>query len=190
MSAFDSTGNVPHDYASATLGSNGLTVPYDNSSGNWRFGNLTFSYGTTTSTAVTANPPGSEGSGGLVTFTATVTPASGNIDPTGTVAFYDGATQIGTTQTLTAGNSNTGTASVSTNSLPVGVQDITAVYVAAPGSGFINSGSSMNLAVGTNPISYDILGIDTTSAVTVEPALATAARQHDHLHRYHHTGER
>jgi hypothetical protein len=42
VSAFDSTGNVANDYASAAL-SGGATVIYNNSSGNWRFDNLTFS---------------------------------------------------------------------------------------------------------------------------------------------------
>ena len=53
VSAFDSTGHVPNDYASAGL-SSGLTVIYNNSSGNWRFDNLTFS-----GTAVAAPEPGS-----------------------------------------------------------------------------------------------------------------------------------
>ena len=42
VSAYDSTGNVPNDYASAAL-TNGQTVIYNNSSGNWRFDNLTVS---------------------------------------------------------------------------------------------------------------------------------------------------
>ena len=42
VSAFDSTGNVPGDYAGATLAS-GLTTIYNNNSGNWRFDNLTIS---------------------------------------------------------------------------------------------------------------------------------------------------
>ena len=45
VAAFDSTGHVPSDFASATL-LTGATQLYNNSSGNWRFGNLTFS-GTT-----------------------------------------------------------------------------------------------------------------------------------------------
>ena len=42
VSAFDSTGNVPNDYAGAAL-TGGLTTIYNNSSGNWRFDNLTVS---------------------------------------------------------------------------------------------------------------------------------------------------
>jgi hypothetical protein len=42
VSAFDSTGNVANDYAGATLATGGQTQIYNNSSGNWRFDNLTF----------------------------------------------------------------------------------------------------------------------------------------------------
>jgi hypothetical protein len=42
VSAFDSTGHVPNDYAGALL-TGGLTTIYNNSSGNWRFDKLTFS---------------------------------------------------------------------------------------------------------------------------------------------------
>jgi PEP-CTERM motif len=42
VAAFDSTGNVSNDVASAGLVS-GATVIYNNSSGNWRLANLTFS---------------------------------------------------------------------------------------------------------------------------------------------------
>jgi hypothetical protein len=42
VSAFDSTGNVPNDYASAQL-TGSVTQIYNNSSGNWRFDNLTVS---------------------------------------------------------------------------------------------------------------------------------------------------
>jgi PEP-CTERM motif len=42
VSAFDSTGNVVDDYASAQL-NGAVTQIYNNSSGNWRFDNMTFS---------------------------------------------------------------------------------------------------------------------------------------------------
>ena len=42
VSAYDSTGNLGDEYASATL-SSGNTVEYNGTSGNWRFDNLTFS---------------------------------------------------------------------------------------------------------------------------------------------------
>jgi len=43
VAAFDSTGNVPNDFASNALDASGHTVIYNNSSGNWRFDNMTFS---------------------------------------------------------------------------------------------------------------------------------------------------
>ncbi len=53
VSAYDSTGNI-NGYASAAL-TNGATVAYNNSSGNWRFDNLAFS-----AAAVAAVPEPSE----------------------------------------------------------------------------------------------------------------------------------
>jgi len=41
VSAYDSTGNVGNNYASATLASNGMTQLYNDNSGNWRFGTVT-----------------------------------------------------------------------------------------------------------------------------------------------------
>ncbi len=62
-----------------------------------------------------------------ITFTATVLPVSttaNSVKPTGTVSFYDGATLIGTAQTVATG----GTASISTAALTSGPHTITAVY--------------------------------------------------------------
>ena len=74
---------------------------------------------TTTTLTSSANP---SVFGQSVTFTATVTPASGSGTPTGSVTFYDGSTPLGTA-TLSAKK-----ASLETTSLPVGAQAITAVY--------------------------------------------------------------
>jgi hypothetical protein len=75
----------------------------------------------TTSTSVSATPnPATTGQS--VKFTATVTSATaGTI--TGTVTFFDGATQIGTPMTLASGS-----ASYSTTTLSQGSHSITAVY--------------------------------------------------------------
>ena len=59
VSAYDSTGTLGNVYASAAS-TPGDIVPYNNSSGNWRFGNLTFSAGIDHDHHVTANPPGSQ----------------------------------------------------------------------------------------------------------------------------------
>ena len=94
VSAFDSTGHVPNDYASAQL-SGGQTVIYNNNSGNWRFDNLTFSAGATASdsSALTASVPSPQNPGTSITLTDTVTTTGGERESTtGTgVAFFDGA---------------------------------------------------------------------------------------------------
>ncbi len=104
-----------------------------------------------------------------------MTPASGAQFPSGTVAFYDGSKQIGTTQTVAqVGTTNVGTASITLSTLAPGVHgDITAQYTPAPGNGLIASGSSMNLVAGDptdNPISYTINAPQATG-VDVSPVV-------------------
>ncbi|HVX13283.1 MAG TPA: hypothetical protein VHC22_19015 [Pirellulales bacterium] len=182
VSAYDSTGTLESvspstPYASATSTADNI-IPYNNSSGNWRFGNLIF-YGNsiTTTTTITASPAGAQIPGQPVTITATVTPASGAQFPTGTVTFYDGATRLGTTQIVTqVGSTSVGTASITLSTLSPGVHDdITAQYTpdaAASADGFVPSGSSMSQVVGDptdNPISYTIDAPQATG-VDVSPA--------------------
>ena len=64
--------------------------------------------------------------GNPVTFTAVVT-ATGSAAPTGTVTFYDGATQIGTGTLATTG-ANTAAATYTSSTLTVGTHSITATY--------------------------------------------------------------
>ena len=82
--------------------------------------------------------------GSLITLTATVPAVNGNAVPTGTVQFYDGATLIGTAQTLA-----NGTASISTSALSVSSHTaIKATYL--PGSDLsYNTASSAMLAAVT-----------------------------------------
>jgi hypothetical protein len=158
VSAFDSTGTLGNEYASAAS-SAGDIVPYNNSSGNWRFANLMFQSGITTTTSLAANPPGGQTPGQNATFTATVTAASGTQFPSGAVNFYDGSKLIGS-QAVSQTGPNVGRASISTNTLAPGIHgNITAQYTPASGNGLIASGSSMNLVAGDptdNPISYTI----------------------------------
>jgi hypothetical protein len=175
VSAYDSTGTLGNEYASATS-TPASVVPYNNSSGNWRFGNLIF-YGnsTITTTTLAASPPVGQSPGQDVTFTTTVTPAGGSQYASGTVTFYDGSTQLGATQTLTqVGSTNVGTASITLNTLSPGVHDdITAQYTPAVGNGLLASGSSMNLVVGDptdNPISY-VINAPQATGVDVSPVV-------------------
>jgi len=68
-----------------------------------------------------------------VTFTAIVTSGAGT--PIGTVAFMDGATQLGTPVTLNA----SGVATYSTATLTVGTHTISAAFTPSTGSGFLPS---------------------------------------------------
>ncbi len=63
-----------------------------------------------------------------VTFTATITPTSGSIVPTGTVTFYDNGTQIGTGTLSASGTGASAMAKLTTSSLAIGSQSITASY--------------------------------------------------------------
>jgi hypothetical protein len=61
-----------------------------------------------------------------VTFTATVSPASGSVAPTGTFSFYDGATLLGTGNLTPSGLK--AVATFTTTTLAVGAHSITAAY--------------------------------------------------------------
>ncbi|HEY0306784.1 MAG TPA: Ig-like domain repeat protein [Acidobacteriaceae bacterium] len=80
----------------------------------------------TTATAVSISPSPA-GTGNAVTFTAGVTSNLGI--PGGTVQFYDGATAIGTAQTLA-----NGVATYTTSTLALGTHNITAIYSGATGT--------------------------------------------------------
>lgn len=96
----------------------------------------------TTVNVIATSPAGTPLFGQSVTFQATVTansPGSGTVN-VGTVAFFDGANQIGTTQNISA----TGTASVSTSSLLVGPHDISAVYTPPANANFAGNTGHLN----------------------------------------------
>ena len=108
--------------------------------------------GASTTTSLTSSPNPSV-FGQAVTFTATVTAASGV--PMGTVTFYDNALSFGS-GTLTAG----GVATLTTTSLTIGTHSpITAIY---SGSTNYNSSTSSNYAQTVNKI-------DTTTSLTSVP---------------------
>jgi uncharacterized repeat protein (TIGR03803 family) len=100
------------------------------------------------STAVssTANPSFYAGS---LSFTATVTPASGSGTPTGSVQFQDGSTVLGSSSL------SSGVATFTTAGLSVGQHSISAVY-----SGDSNFNSS------TGSLSQSIIQVSTSTAVT------------------------
>ena len=84
--------------------------------------------------------------GQTVTFTAVLSGMAGGVGPTGSVAFYDGTTQIGTGPvTLISGQYQ---AVYSTNSLAVGQHNITAQYL---GDANYNAAASNTVIVTVNP---------------------------------------
>ena len=115
-----------------------------------------------TSTTLTAAPTSVE-QGNAVDLTADVTPSTGTDNPTGSVEFFNGATSLGIDNTLT-GN---GVGTVSTAALPVGTNNITAVFT--PGAGFTGS-TSAPAAVTVSPVAAR----PTSSALTVTPTSGPA----------------
>lgn len=119
---------------------------------------------TTTQLTLNAAPAGYNS-----TFTATVVPATSGT-PTGTVTFYDGSTVMGT-GTLSA----TGVATYATNSLPGGMDSVTATY-----TGDTDYKGSTSNAVAAQVASFGITfkggggtlapGGSTSFTVTVTPA--------------------
>jgi hypothetical protein len=90
----------------------------------------------TTTTTVTSTPAGTIPLGGTVTVTAMITTSSNRVGPTGNVQFANGSANLGTaaacTPTSGAQNATNGTAfctaTITTHTLPGGINSITAVY--------------------------------------------------------------
>ncbi len=114
---------------------------------------------TDTTTTLTAAPPGPRPQGTSVTFTAAVSGGAA-----GTVQFKNGAGNL-----LAPVSVASGSASLTTSSLPAGTNSITAEFTPADATAFNPSTSS-------SPLSYEITAtpaVDTTTTLTATPA-ATA----------------
>jgi hypothetical protein len=112
------------------------------------------------STTTTLSAPASATSGSSVALTATVASAAGA--PGGSVAFYNGATALGS-GTLNA----SGVATVSTTTLPVGTDTVTATY-AAGGNFAASTSAPVTLTVTAAPVKPPA-----TYAVTANPSSLT-----------------
>src|SRR5204862_2615275 len=96
-----------------------------------------------------------------VPFTATVTPSTGPV-PTGTVQFRDGATNLGSLQTV----NGSAQATLSTSALTLGPHSITAVYSGdGTYSGSTSSAVTQNVNPGTTPT-------NTGAGASAKPATA------------------
>ncbi len=122
----NASGVATFTTAALPLGSNAITASYtdsNNVTGTSTVLTQNVEQQTQSSLLSSANP---SLHGSSVTFTATVL-ATGSVAPTGSVKFYDGATQIGT-GTLAANGANSAVATFATTSLTVGTHTITATY--------------------------------------------------------------
>ncbi len=122
-----------------------------------------------TSVSVAATPVSPSVFGQPLTFTATVLPAVGLGQPSGTVTFYDGAAtpanQIGLPAAL---NTSTGIATVTVSNLPVnGVHTIRAVYSGDTNYSQGGTGSATN---GVGTLAYTINKANTQATLAVSPA--------------------
>jgi Bacterial Ig-like domain (group 3) len=153
-----------NDYAKADITISGTT---------WTQDDGTFQlFADTTTTTLTPTPASPSVPGTNVTLNASVadttTPAT---IPAGTVAFFDGTTQIGTTQTL----SGTGTASVSTSTLALGTHPLTAVFTSSAPTVVGNSTSAVsNYVIGNLDGSLTALSVNPTTAAAFTSVDLTA----------------
>ena len=103
-----------------------------------------------------------------VTFTATVTPTTGILVPTGSVTFYDGSTAIGTGTLSASGSGASAIVELTTTSLGMGSQAITANY----------PGDSNNQASNTTTLTEVVEDFSVTAnspvTATIEPGLAAS----------------
>jgi hypothetical protein len=118
----------------------------------------------TATTTVLGASPNPTSAGQAVTFTATVSPTPSGT-PAGTMSFYNGATLLGTV----AVNSG-GIATLTTSSLPLGANAITATY-----SGNATFAGSTSSAL-TETVAGSAL-TSTTTQITASPNPATAGQQ-------------
>jgi polygalacturonase len=118
-----------------------------------------------TTTVLTVNPATPVSFGTAITFTATVTASGGT--PTGSVAFMDGVTQIGT-----ATLDGTGKANFATSSLAGGTHNINANYAGA--TGFNSSASSTAVVVVNAAATTTMLVASPTTVTFGGPVTLTA----------------
>ncbi len=114
----------------------------------------------TTSSLVSSLNPSIFGS--PVTFTATVV-ASGSVAPTGAIAFFDGANQIGT-GTLTTSGTATAVAIFQTSTLSAGIHTVSVSY-AGDADNFSSTSAGLTQTV-------NIASTTTAVAVSANPAIA------------------
>ena len=166
-------GTASYSTASLTIGSHSITASYSGDSG------FTASVSTAVSqsvqradSATSLNAPANANVNQNVTLTATVTPATSGA-PTGAVTFFDGATQLGSSNL-----NGTGGASLSTSSLAVGSHSITAVYAGdsnfdgstSAASTVVVTSSSFTLSLSGMSVGSIVAGASAHATITITPS--------------------
>lgn len=176
--------DLPNDPGGvATYGT--VTIPYQapNTSGVINLLGNVLTVNPTTTTLSTSGSPSALGA--QVTFTAVVSnKANGSL--TGTVQFFDNGTLIGSSATIPAGTTNSGTASFtfSTTVLALGTHSITAIYggdlnnapspVSNTVSQVVKSGTVLSLASSSTPSTFpESVTFTATLSVTANPVTGT-----------------
>ena len=116
---------------------------------------------TTSASSIAQNSP--------LTVTATVKATSGTTAPSGSITFYNGGTVLGT------GTLSSGVASITTSTLPIGTDSLTAVYA---GTSTFNASTSSTVDVTVNSAivnSTTTLSSSSTSVTQNSPVTLTAA---------------
>jgi autotransporter-associated beta strand protein len=137
-----------------------------------------------TTTTVTAATPASPSTfGQVVTFTVTVTPSFGTVEPTGSVTFKDGSTVLGSVSLADASGTATATLTTTATQLLGGSHNITAVYVpgtdphylASTSGNFnytVNPAGTITSVTGATPVSPTTFGQQVTFTATVTPTIS------------------
>ncbi len=113
---------------------------------------------TTTTTSLSESPSSPQVAGTSVQLTATVSPSA-----PGTMQFEVGSTDIGSPVTVSAG-----TASISTSTLPVGTDSLSAIFTPAQFSAYGGSTGTSSFTVSPAPAT------NTNTALSVNPTTAAA----------------
>ncbi len=144
-----------HPSTSSTYDSADISV--NSSAGTW---SLVYSPQAATTTTLTVTPTTPANPGGPVTLHAAITDPSAP----GTVQFYSGATAEGSPVTVV-----NGVASLTTSTLPVGTDSLTAAFTPTTGAAFAAS-TSTPVSYLVNPPAADV----TNTALAVNPTTAAA----------------
>jgi hypothetical protein len=177
-----SSGSATYSTSSMAVGSHSITANYGGDTNNASSTSAAISVTVTAtplvSTTTLTSSSASVAPGSSVTLTAVVAPPSGTTAvPTGTVSFLNGTTTLGT-GTL----NGTGTATLTTTTLPVGTDSITAQY--GGDSVFaVSTSAAVSVVVGApafslslSPASVSIAsGGSGTTTITATPAFGFAS---------------